>query len=47
LAALLNPSLQTEDREPLSDIVLVVADASASQRLSDRPDQSTDRAGGA
>jgi hypothetical protein len=40
LAALLNPSLQTEDREPLSDIVLVVADASASQRLSDRPDQS-------
>jgi hypothetical protein len=40
LAALLNPSLQTEDREPLSDIVLVVADASASQRLADRPDQS-------
>ena len=39
LAALLNPSLQTEDREPLSDIVLVVADDSASQRLSDRPDQ--------
>jgi hypothetical protein len=40
LTALLNPSLQTEDREPLSDIVLVVADASASQRLADRPDQS-------
>ena len=39
LAALLNPSLQSEDREPLSDIVLVVADDSASQRLSDRPDQ--------
>jgi len=39
LAALLNPSLQTEDREPLSDIVLVVTDGSASQRLSDRPDQ--------
>jgi len=39
LAALLNPSLQTEDREPLSDIVLVVTDASASQDLSDRPTQ--------
>jgi hypothetical protein len=39
LAALLNPSLQTEDREPLSDIVLLVVDASASQRLSDRADQ--------
>jgi hypothetical protein len=39
LAALLNPSLQTEDREPLSDIVLVVTDASASQELSDRPSQ--------
>jgi hypothetical protein len=39
LAALLNPSLQTEDREPLSDIVLVVVDASASQDLSDRPSQ--------
>ncbi|MFW5641398.1 MAG: hypothetical protein ACOCY0_01400 [Roseicyclus sp.] len=39
LAALLNPSLQTEEREPLSDIVLVVVDESASQDLSDRPDQ--------
>jgi hypothetical protein len=39
LAALLNPSLQTEDREPLSDIVLLVIDASASQRLSDRDEQ--------
>jgi hypothetical protein len=39
LAALLNPSLQNEDREPLSDIVLVVTDASASQDLSDRPGQ--------
>jgi len=39
LAALLNPSLQTEEREPLSDIVLLVIDASASQRLSDRADQ--------
>lgn len=39
IAALLNPSLQTEDREPLSDIVLLVIDASASQRLSDRETQ--------
>ncbi len=39
LAALLNPSLQSEDREPLSDIVLLVVDDTASQRLSDRPGQ--------
>jgi hypothetical protein len=39
LAALLNPSLQNEDREPLADIVLVVTDASASQDISDRPMQ--------
>jgi len=39
LAALLNPSLQNEDREPLSDIVLLIVDDSASQRLSDRADQ--------
>lgn len=39
LAALLNPSLQSEEREPLSDIVLLVVDASASQRLSDRESQ--------
>src|SRR6056297_2988208 len=39
LAALLNPSLQSEDREPLSDTVLLVIDASASQRLSDRGEQ--------
>jgi hypothetical protein len=39
LAALINPSLQSEEREPLSDIVLVVADRSASQEISDRPDQ--------
>lgn len=39
LAALINPSLQTEDREPLSDIVLIVVDESASQRISDRPEQ--------
>ncbi len=39
LAALANPSLLQEDREPLSDIVLVVVDESASQRLSTRPEQ--------
>ena len=39
LAALLNPSLQSEDREPMTDIVLVVTDASASQRISDRAEQ--------
>ncbi|WP_298436791.1 hypothetical protein [uncultured Jannaschia sp.] len=38
--ALLDPSLQTEEREPLSDILLVVVDDSASQRLSDRAEQS-------
>lgn len=39
LAALLNPSLQSEEREPLADIVLVVIDQSASQRISDREGQ--------
>ncbi|MEM8848612.1 MAG: hypothetical protein AAGE03_01120 [Pseudomonadota bacterium] len=34
--ALLDPSLQTEEREPLSDILLVAVDESASQRVSDR-----------
>ncbi|PWK57963.1 hypothetical protein [Roseicyclus mahoneyensis] len=42
LAALLNPSLQSEEREPMTDIVLVVTDASASQRISDRPDQTAE-----
>jgi hypothetical protein len=42
LAALLNPSLQNEDREPLSDIVLVVVDESSSQDLSDRPAQTAE-----
>ncbi|WP_386679585.1 hypothetical protein [Loktanella sp. R86503] len=36
LAALLNPAVQSEDREALSDIVVLVVDASASQRISDR-----------
>ena len=36
LAALANPSFQQEERAPLSDIVLVVVDESASQGISDR-----------
>ena len=39
LAALANPALQREDRQPLSDIVIMVVDESASQRIADRPDQ--------
>ncbi|MCX7558087.1 hypothetical protein OS190_00805 [Sulfitobacter sp. F26204] len=39
LGALANPSYQQEDRAPLSDIVLLVEDESASQRLGARPDQ--------
>ncbi|MFN3935985.1 MAG: hypothetical protein ACK4KW_00265 [Gemmobacter sp.] len=39
LAALANPSLQQEERAALSDIVLVVVDASASQRIADRAAQ--------
>ncbi|MXQ08776.1 hypothetical protein GQ651_13040 [Alphaproteobacteria bacterium GH1-50] len=46
LAALLiavgNPSVQTEDREPLSDIVILVVDESASQRIASRPDQTAE-----
>lgn len=37
--ALVNPSLQEENRKPLSDIILAVVDDSASQRLADRPAQ--------
>ncbi|MGV8985596.1 MAG: DUF7408 domain-containing protein [Cypionkella sp.] len=36
LVALCNPSLQQEERKPLSDIVVLVVDDSASQGLSDR-----------
>ena len=39
MLALLNPALQEEDRATLSDIVLLVVDDSASQRLADRPAQ--------
>lgn len=38
-AALLNPSLQEEDRKPLTDIILAVVDDSASQGLADRETQ--------
>ena len=37
--ALAGPSLQQEDRKPLTDIVLLVVDQSASQGLGDRPAQ--------
>ena len=40
ILALLQPALQDEEREPLRDIVLVVVYESASQRLSDRAEQS-------
>jgi hypothetical protein len=39
LVALANPSLQNEEREPLSDIVLLVVDETASQRIADRAEQ--------
>ena len=39
LGAIANPSLQQEDRDTLSDIVIAVIDESASQRIADRPDQ--------
>lgn len=39
LAALTGPSYQVEDRAPLTDIVMLLEDESASQTLSDRPEQ--------
>ncbi len=42
LGAIANPSLQREDRAQLSDIVIAVVDESASQRISDRPEQSAE-----
>ena len=44
LAALAGPSVQQEDRTPLSDIVLMIEDESASQRLSDRAEQTSSAA---
>ena len=42
LAAIAQPSLQSEERRPLSDIVILVVDESASQKIGDRPDQTAD-----
>ncbi|MEM7471639.1 MAG: hypothetical protein AAF340_09840 [Pseudomonadota bacterium] len=42
LAALANPALQDEDRDPLDDIVMLVVDETASQRLSDRESQTAE-----
>ena len=39
LLALANPALQTEDRQPLPDIALVLRDATGSNRLAGRADQ--------
>ena len=39
IAALAGPVLQVEQQAPLSDIVILVVDESASQKLGDRPDQ--------
>ncbi len=39
LLAVSNPSLQIEEREPLTDIVLLIVDESASQGIDVRPDQ--------
>ncbi|MEP3442732.1 MAG: glutamine amidotransferase [Sulfitobacter sp.] len=44
LAALAGPSFQQEDRAPLSDIVVLLEDQSASQRLGTRETQTTDAA---
>ncbi len=41
LGALLEPSLQQEQREALSDIVLVIIDRTESQTVSNRPEQIT------
>lgn len=39
LLALANPSIQFQEREPLSDVVVLLTDQSASQTISDRPEQ--------
>ena len=44
IAALSGPSWREEDRSPLTDIVLLVEDRTASQRLSDRAAQTEDAA---
>jgi hypothetical protein len=42
VVGLANPSLQIENRSPLTDIVILVVDESASQRISDRADQTAE-----
>ncbi len=44
LAALTSPVYQQEEREPLTDIVVMVEDQSASQRLGDRAEMTTEAA---
>ena len=39
ILALANPSFQTEQREAIADVVLMVVDRTASQNISDRPQQ--------
>ena len=39
LTALTGPAFQQEDRAPLTDIVIIAEDQSASQRLPGRPEQ--------
>ena len=46
LGALAGPAYQEEDRDPLSDIVLLLDDQSSSQQLSDRPDQTAETVAG-
>lgn len=46
LAALANPSLQIDDREPLRDIALILRDQTGSNRLADRAGQTDDAVAG-
>ncbi len=41
-AALANPSLRQEERDPLSDVVLLVSDQTSSQQIAGREDQAND-----
>ncbi|MEL6168312.1 MAG: hypothetical protein AAFR35_06450 [Pseudomonadota bacterium] len=42
LAGIANPSLQNEERETLTDIFVAIVDETASQRISDRSDQTAE-----
>ena len=42
LLAIANPSIQTEERDRLTDIVIAIVDESASQRISDRAEQTAE-----